>query len=311
MTDQHLTSSSGFLHDVFLLVNMSQVLGKTNDTHTYSTLYQHLAEEFPRTFYRSATNFYADGLQVAQILALALPNVVPMNVRGEVFDHLVTDISEKGTHVSTGIIATAQLYPLLSDNGYHDLALELISSVTYPSYGFMFMNPYENATTLWETWSTPYDGPNPVSRNHIMFDSVGAWFYSHLAGIDLSSDMITIRPRMASESKKYLMSKVNCQLSTLHGLIHVSYTRNEHDTIIANSILLRITIPPNTKTPVVFEALFMGARCATLLESDQIIWSTDTAMSTSEIFFVEEDSVTNLMTVYVGSGLYTFKALWY
>ncbi|CAF1358597.1 unnamed protein product [Rotaria sordida] len=311
MTDQHLTSSFGFLHDVSLLINMSQVLGKTNDTQTYSTLYQHLAEEFHRTFYTSASNFYDDGLQAAQILALALPNVVPMNVRGAVFDHLVADISEKGTHVSTGIIATAQLYPLLSDNGYHDLALELISSVTYPSYGFMFMNPFENATTLWETWSTPYDGPNSVSRNHIMFGSVGAWFYSHLAGIHLSSDMITIRPRMASESKKYLMSKINCQLSTLHGLIHVSYTRDEHDTIIANSILLRVTIPPNTKARVVFEPLFVGARCVILLEGDQVIWSPDTDINTGKIFLVERDSATNLITVYVGSGQYTFKASWY
>jgi hypothetical protein len=34
-------------------------------------------------------------------------------------------------------------------------------------------------------------------------------------------------------------------LSTLYGLIHVSCTRDERDTV-ANSILLRVTIPPNT-----------------------------------------------------------------
>jgi hypothetical protein len=44
------------------------------------------------------------------------------------------------------------------------------------------------------------------SRNQAMFGSVGAWFYSHLAGIDHSSNMITIHPRMASETKKHLMS---------------------------------------------------------------------------------------------------------
>ena len=48
-----------------------------------------------------------------------------------------------------------------------------------------------------------FPGPGLSSRNHIMFGSVGAWFYSHLAGIDLSADIITIRPRMASEFKKH------------------------------------------------------------------------------------------------------------
>ena len=83
------------------------------------------------------------------MLALTLPNVVPNNVRKIVLEHLVSDIIQKGTHASTGIIGTAHLCPLLSDNGYHDLALELVMSITYPSYGYMFNNPYENATTLW------------------------------------------------------------------------------------------------------------------------------------------------------------------
>ena len=151
-------------------------------------------------------------MQTAQILALALPNVVPSNVRNAVFEYLISDITEKANHVSAGIIGTAQLYPLLYDNGYHDRALELITSSTYPSYGYMFNNPYENATTLWELWNAPFEGPGMNSRNHIMYGSVGAWFYSHLAGIDLTSDLIIIQPRMASESKKHLLLKVDCQI---------------------------------------------------------------------------------------------------
>jgi hypothetical protein len=58
----------------------------------------------------------------------------------------------------------------------------------------MMRKEYENATTVWEEWNTPFPGPGMSSRNHPMFGSVGAWFYTHLAGIDLSSNMITIRP---------------------------------------------------------------------------------------------------------------------
>jgi len=309
MTNKNLISSFAFLHDVYILLNMSQVLEKKDDINTYTALYQQLIEEFHRVFYSSTSNFYADGMQAAQALALALPGVVPASVRGAVVDHLVSDISQKGNHVTTGIVSTAQIYPVLSDNGHHDLALEMISSTTYPSFGYMFTNPYENATTLWELWDSAVDGPGMNSRNHIMFGSVGAWFYSHLAGIDLSSNLITIRPRMASEAKKHLMAKLDCQLSTLYGVIHVSYTRDERDTI-ENSILLRVSIPPNTQARVMFEPLFVGGQCTTLIEGNHVIWSSDSVTTNHGEFNVEKDSTTGLMTVSVGSGQYEFQALW-
>ena len=309
MTNRHLTASFGFLHDVYILINISQILGKKEDTNIYSALYQKLAEEFHRVFYNTSFNYYADGMQAAQIFALALPDVVPANVRETVVNHLVADINQQGIHVTTGIVSTAQLCPVLSDNGHHDLALELMSSTTYPSYGYMFNNPYENATTLWELWNTPLTGSGMNSRNHIMFGSVGSWFYSHLAGIDLSSNMIIIRPRMVSESKKHLMSKLDCQLSTLYGLIHVSYTRDEHDTV-SNSILLRISIPPNTQARIIFESLFVGAKCKTLIEDGKMIWSSDIGNTNVEGFEIEKDSLMSSMIVHVGSGEYEFQALW-
>jgi alpha-L-rhamnosidase len=287
---------------------MSQVLQKTNDTTVYSALYQQLAEEFHRVFFNTTSNFYADGMQTAQALALALPGVVPANLRGAVVDYLVTNISNTDNHVTAGIVGVAQLYPVLSDNGHHDLALDLISSTTYPSYGYMFNNPYENATTLWEVLNAATTGVL-ASHNHIMYGSVGAWFYTHLAGIDLSLDMITIRPRMASEAKKHLMKKLDCQLSTLYGLVHISYTRDERD-IIANSILLRITVPPNARARVIFEPLFVGGQCEKLVEGDAAIWSSDGMATNHQEFDVEKDAGTGLMTVHIGSGQYEFQALW-
>jgi alpha-L-rhamnosidase len=307
-TNVHLISSFAFLHDINLLINISQILNKTNDTVVYSAFYQQLAGEFHRVFFNTTSNFYADGMQAAQALALALPGVVPANLRSAVLDYLVSNISQTGNHTTTGIVSAAQLYPVLSDNGHHDLALEIISSTTYPSLGYMFTNPYENATTIWEHISPAPSVPGG-SRNHIMFGTVGAWFYSHLAGIDLSSDIITIRPRMASEAKKHLMKKLDCQLSTLYGLVHISYTRDERDTI-ANSILLRVTIPPNAQAHVMFEPLFAGGQCATLMEGGAMIWSADGMTRNHPDFSVEKDPTTGLMTVHVGSGQYEFQAVW-
>ncbi|CAF3333410.1 unnamed protein product [Rotaria socialis] len=304
MTNVYLIASYGFLHDVSLLVNMSQAIGFTNDTQAYSAFYLQLAEEFHRVFFTASAGYYADGMQAAQILALALPNVVPVNVRDSVLQHLIQDINSKGNHTSTGIVSTAALYPLLSDNGQHDLAVELVSTITYPSYGYMFNNPYENATTMWELWDAPMEGPGMNSRNHHMFSSIGAWFYSHLAGIDFQSDLILIHPRMLSENKKHLLTKIDCQLSTLYGLVHVSYTRDERDTF-ANSILLRVSIPSNARAQVIFEPLYPGARCVTIMENHEVIWSIDSKDNS-----VFHDVNTGLMTRQVGSGDYEYQAFW-
>ena len=304
MTNVYLIASFGFLHDVSLLINMSQVIGFSNDTQSYTTFYQHLAQEFHQDFFNTASGFYADGMQAAQILALALPNVVPANVRDGVLNHLVQDIVSKGNHLSTGISSTAQLFPLLSDNGHHDLAMQVVTGTTYPSYGYMFTNPYENATTMWELWDAPMEGPGMNSRNHHMFASVGAWFYSHLAGITFQPDHIVIRPKMLSEEKKDLLLKIDAQLSTLHGMVHVTYTRDEKDTF-ANSILLRVSVPTNTQAKVILEPLFPGARCVTLTEGNEIIWSKEVKKSN-----VLQNSQTGLMTVEVGSGEYQYQAFW-
>ena len=137
-----------------------------------------------------------------------------------------------------------------------------------------------------------------------MFGSVGAWFYSHLAGLELQGNMLLIRPRMLSEGKKHLMAKLDCQLSTLYGLVHVSYTRDERDTF-ANTVLLRVSIPSNAQAEVIFEPLFPGARCMTLTDDGRVIWSSQIKASN-----VVHDSRTGFVHVRIGSGQYEFQAFW-
>lgn len=291
MTNVHLVSSFAFLHDIHLLITMSSLLGFSNDTQEYTSFYQLLTDEFHHVFFNTSYHYYADGMQAAQILALRLPKVVPSNLRRTVVEYLVKDIQNRGIHLTTGIISTAQVFPLLSDEGYHDLAIELISSTTYPSYGYMFNNPYENATTLWELWNAPFEGPGMNSRNHIMFGSVGAWFYSHLAGIELQSNLIIIRPRMISEAKKSLLSQIECQWRTIHGLLEVSYVRQEQ------SIRMRVIIPGNVRARIIFEPLFSNARCVLLIEDKHVVWS---------IFQEHRDTI----QVESESGEHHYEAFW-
>ncbi len=71
-----------------------------------------------------------------------------------------------------------------------------------------------------------------------------------------------------------------------------------------------VTIPPNTQARVLFDPLFAGAQCQTLMEGGKVIWSSENRQTSVEGFAIEKDSTTGLMTVHIRSGEYVFQALW-
>ncbi len=152
MCNSNFVGAYGFLHNVELFINISVAVNQTVNVEKYKTLYASLATEMHSAFYNAAINGYADGGQACNVLALSLDQVVPAELRPTVLNSLIAAISATGTHLSTGILSTAAIFPLLSSSGRHDLALQLATQTTYPGYGFEFTNPYENATTLWERY---------------------------------------------------------------------------------------------------------------------------------------------------------------
>jgi hypothetical protein len=97
------------MQNVSLMINMPEMVGYNNDTQAYHVLSKQLAEEFHSVFFRRISPLYDNEVQTAQILALALPDVVPNDVRNLVMNYLVSDITRKKNHASTDIIGTAQL----------------------------------------------------------------------------------------------------------------------------------------------------------------------------------------------------------
>jgi hypothetical protein len=83
---------------------MSAILNRTDNVQRYEQFYQRLADEFHRVFYKTAISGYADGSQTANILALALPNVVPASVRAVVLTSPVNNIPTTG-YFTGGIVS--------------------------------------------------------------------------------------------------------------------------------------------------------------------------------------------------------------
>jgi len=298
--NQSLISSYPFLRDVYRFVNMSELLNRTDNIVKYRQLYQKLAEEFHSIFYNESIRGYVDGSQPMNILALDLPDVVPKSLRPTVVQSLVDNLIKTG-YFTGGIISVNALFPLLSREGHHDLALQLAEKTSYPSYGYMFNNNVQNATTNWEGWDTlPQGGAS--SLNHHMFNSIGAWFYRYLAGIHLNAlQTIVIHPKMSYDYR--LLTEINAEVVTIKGSIEVHWTR-----ISQNQIDLSVNIPNNANAILSFDRLIEQGKCMKLICNNEIIWIRDEMnLLNSDL---TEDESTGTMSIRIQSGEYTFTAYW-
>jgi len=288
---------------------MSELLNRTDNVQKYAQLYQRLADEFHRVFYNTTIGAYVDGSQAMNILPLSLPNVVPVSLRTAVLDSLVKNIVETG-YFTGGIVSVNALYPLLSKEGHHDLALKLAQATSYPSYGYMFNNNIQNATTTWELWNTLPEGAT-ASLNHHMFNTIGAWFYRYLAGIHLNAlQTITIYPRMSYDAD--LLTHIKTEVVTIKGSVQVEWTR-----LSQNMVTLSTSIPNNLDAIVTFDRLIEKGQCVKLMCDGEVIWMrgemNDEMKLLRDVHGVSdlsENELTGAISIRIGSGDYVFAAYW-
>lgn len=114
------------------------------------------------------------GAQTAQSMALAI-GAVPAADTQVVVDYLTADIANHNGHLAVGIIGQKYFTRQLTANGNAWLAANISMQTDYPSFGWTFNHPVEPATTLWELWDGPSEGPGMNSRNHIMQGAIGMW----------------------------------------------------------------------------------------------------------------------------------------
>ncbi|CAF1173680.1 unnamed protein product [Didymodactylos carnosus] len=266
VTNSSLVSAFSYLSDVQTMIILSKVLNNETNVAKYSKLYDQLATEFHATFYNPLVNGYAAGYQTANALALKLPDVVPSNLRTSVIKALTDNIVANDNHLTTGSVGTAALFPVLSDAGYHDLAMTVATQTTYPSFGFMFNNGVQNATTNWETFHALLKGVGGTdSLNRHMFDSIGAWFYRYLAGVQLNgfAEDIAVRPRLT-----VLLRNMEAEVHTINGPILVAWQRHTDD----KAVTYDVTIPNSLHSIITFEPVQPTARCMSIVESGVLIW---------------------------------------
>jgi len=290
-----LVSDAYFYYDTELFAKIAKILGKAGDAEAYTKLAGDIKAAFNQQFFNTTTGEYANGSQTAQTLPLFL-GLVPKDHRGEVVGKLTNNIVyTHNTHLTTGFIGVKYLMSTLTEFGRTDLAYELASQTTYPSWGYMIAH---GATTLWEVWQDKV-GPSMNSHNHPMLGSVGAWFYRALGGINLQPDgqgyqHILIKPEMVED-----LHWASASIGSLRGLVSCSWNHTP------GAISMDVWIPVNSDAKVVVP-VEEDMTEFTVREGDRVVWS-DGHFVAGDAGVTGASAQTHAITFDVGSGHYQFK----
>ncbi|GJM34219.1 MAG: alpha-rhamnosidase [Saprospiraceae bacterium] len=177
VSDKELTSSIYYYVDASILAKAANLLNKPTDHRTYRELAENIKAAINDKFLNVETGSYASGFQT-ELSAPLYWGIVPDTLRKKVAEQLKNKVLSDNKRLNVGLLGTKTLLNALSENGYADLAYELAAQDTFPSWGWWIKN---GAETLFENW--PIDAKSDISRNHIMFGEIGAWFYKALGGI--------------------------------------------------------------------------------------------------------------------------------
>jgi alpha-L-rhamnosidase len=239
------------------MARFATLLGKEGDANNFNQLADRLVVAFNKTYFDQSAGRYSNGSQTSSVLPLAF-GMVPKQDRQKAAEALVRKIEEQNAgHTASGLIGGQWLMQVLSDCGHPEVAYQIATQKSYPSWGYMSS---QGATTIWELWNGDTANPAMNSGNHLMLvGDLVTWLYENVAGI---------RPDPAQPGFKHIIMRptpvgdlafVKVSHKSLYGEI-VSNWKRDGDRFTWN-----VTVPVNTTATVYVPA----KDAASVKESDR------------------------------------------
>jgi alpha-L-rhamnosidase len=281
--DTRLAGTAYVYRQLKLVTDMAEVLGRP-DAQYYRRRAEFVRERFNATFLDEEKGHYETDSdpgyrQTSNLLPLAF-GMVPEGDEERVLESVVVDVRARGNHLDTGTLGTEVILPVLTENGYADVAHAIANQRTYPSWGHWYAN---GADTMWETWDL-----NPRSRAHFFLGTVDEWLFEDLAGIEAAAPgfkRIAIRPHPGED-----LAKAKGRYVSVHGEIESEWEAEDGD------FKLEVTIPVNTTATVSVPAEGVSS----------VTESGVPAASAPGVRFVQTQD--GYAVFEVGSGKYSFES---
>ena len=275
-----LTSTGYYYIDTLIVSKIAKMIGNEEDAKKYSELAEAIRAAFNEKFYDKARGYYAGDCQTSQCTAL-YQGLAAQEEESKILEVLIKEINNAKGHLDCGILGTKYIMHVLTDRGRADIAYNIATQRTFPSWGYWIE---QGATTLWENWE------GSASRNHIMFGDISAWFYEAIAGINPDPDNpgfkhIIIKPNLVGDLKWARAEHIS-----MYGRICSSWSKDD------NGFILNVEIPANTTATIYIPSVFLQE----ISEGGQPLTKADGVK-----LLEPKDGCT---VVDVGSGSYRFTA---
>lgn len=222
------------------MAKFAEILGYTDDAEYFKNEVSASTEAYNSKYLNHQIWRYDNNTVTANILPLFF-GMVPKGHEDDVFENIVNRTEDlHDGHVSTGVVGIQFLMRTLTKYGRGDLALQIATNDTYPSWGYMVRN---GATTIWELWNGNTADPSMNSGNHVMLlGDLILWEYEYLGGIralEPGYKKIQLKPYPIDG-----LDFVNCAYNSVSGRIESNWKRD------GNHFEWEITIPANTEAEV-------------------------------------------------------------
>ena len=252
-TPKEFTSSIYYYIDAKILSRAAKMFGEEEDFLKYSTLAKLIKEKINSLYFNPKTSIYGSGFQTELSTALFW-GIVPEDHREKVALNLKRRVILDNSHIDVGLLGSKTILNALSENGYADLAYKLATKEDFPSWGAWIKS---GATTLFEDWKVDESRKGAMSRNHIMFGEISAWFYKALGGIKPDSQNPGFKNILLEPHFVEGLGSFSAKHNGPFGEIVSSWKKN-------NGVIdYQVTVPPNSTA-----SLTIGAK--NLISSDGI-----------------------------------------
>lgn len=278
-----VVATAYFANSASILAETAELLGKTEDAKRYTKLADVVKKVYIKEFIGSDGKINPDK-QASYVRVLAF-DLAPEELKPAIVDHLVRLIRAAGEHVGTGFLSTVFLCQVLAENGRLDVAYDLLTQKTIPSWLYPLT---KGATTIWETWEgIKGDGTPQMSLNHYSPGAVVNFLHSTVAGIEAVEPgyrRISIQPMPGGG-----LTSASAAVETVYGLVRSAWVQEN------GRMRLEVTLPANTHAVVILP----GAAAGQVLESGDLL---SNAAGVAKITQVDKDTWVEL-----GSGVYCFE----
>ncbi|MBD8102789.1 family 78 glycoside hydrolase catalytic domain [Plantibacter sp. CFBP 8775] len=186
MADKGEVGTAYLFRSASTLAQIAAILGQDEAAGRYALVAEQVRSAWQTAYLRPDGTTETD-TQAAYVRALSF-GLLPEDRRAAALDRLVELIRLAGTHLGTGFLSTGDLLPVLVEGGRADVAYELLTQRSEPSWLTMVDR---GATTIWEAWEgIDADGVAHESLNHYSKGTFARFLHEYTLGLRQAEDSI-------------------------------------------------------------------------------------------------------------------------